>query len=138
MLKEKSYSQETLDGALAELEKLPERPKNKGFNGYEAVKQLYPKISQLRQNGYTYEDIAKTLKEANVDLSPLTLKRYFKLITDEMNTSINKKIKKKIKEEAKEEINKAEKINDIDNNEKDSEEEIENPTKTARRKRRVS
>lgn len=75
MIVEKSFTEEDMAGAVEALAKLQERPKRK-FNGYDAVKRLYTQIIKLRQNGYTYEDISKTLNEAGVSLSVSTIKRY--------------------------------------------------------------
>ena len=70
------YSAEELEAAAAKLRQLPPITNAKTHTKADAVQTLAGEIRQLKERGYTMEQIAEALRDAGIDIATTTLRNY--------------------------------------------------------------
>jgi hypothetical protein len=70
-----SIKKSVLDKTVAELKKLPTKPKDV-FSLRDAVYEIYADIQSVLSKGYSFDEVAALLSKGGIDIKGITLKQY--------------------------------------------------------------
>lgn len=88
----RSFTHEQVGAAKAQLSALPERPAQpKPLNLAQSIREMKGEIQAALKRGYTLEDIAQSLKDAQFEVGVPTLRAYLYRKNRAATTALNKR-----------------------------------------------